>query len=140
MFTKLSPSFKKPVSLNNSGYRVEFIQEGCGLVEGDEPIRAIVGFICWRASHSAVREAMVLLRNIKFPAAALYLDSLWPFPGKAIEAFAEMVNKIVVIEETETAVLSKMIREITGINPVTMAPPQGGSIKAEDLFEKEDWI
>jgi pyruvate/2-oxoacid:ferredoxin oxidoreductase alpha subunit len=140
VFTKLSATFEKPVSLNDSGYRIEFIQEGCGLAEGDEPIRAVVGFICWRSTHSAVREAMVFLRNVKFPAAALYLDSLWPFPVKAIEAFAERVNKVVVIEETETAVLSMMIREITGINPVTMAPPQGGSIKAQDIFEKEDWI
>ena len=140
LFTKLSSTLKKPLSSNDSGYRIEFIHEGCGLVEGDEPIRAVVGFICWRSTHSAVREAMVLLRNIKFPAAALYLDSLWPFPVKAIEGFAERVNKVVVIEETETAVLSKMIREITGINPVTMAPPQGGLIKAEDIFEKEDWI
>lgn len=119
---------------------VQFIQEGCGPVEGDEPFRAVVGFICWRATQPAVREAMVFFKNIKFPAAALYLKSLWPFPVKDIEAFAARVNKIVVIEETETAVLSKMIREITGMNPVTMVPPQGGSIKAEDIFEKEDWI
>jgi pyruvate/2-oxoacid:ferredoxin oxidoreductase alpha subunit len=119
---------------------VQFIQEGFGPVEGDEPGRAVVGFICWRSTHSAVREAMVFFRKIKFPAAALYLQNLWPFPNKAIVAFAARVNKIVVIEETEMASLSKMIREITGINPVTMVPPQGGSIKAEDIFEKEDWI
>ena len=93
----------------------------------------------WRSTRQAVYESMILFRKIKFPAAALYLKSLWPFPVKAIEAFAEKVNKIVVIEETETTLLSDMIREITGINPVTMVPPHGGSIKAEDIFGKEDW-
>ncbi|MHB8482906.1 MAG: hypothetical protein ACYDBV_09285 [Nitrospiria bacterium] len=127
------------LSLPEIQHEVQFINEGLGLVEGDEPFRAEVGFISWRSTQAAVYETMLLFQKIKFPAAALYLKSLWPFPVQAIEAFAGRVNKIVVIEETETALLSRMIREITGINPVTMVPPPGGSIQAEDIFEKEDW-
>jgi TPP-dependent indolepyruvate ferredoxin oxidoreductase alpha subunit len=120
-------------------YEVQFVNEGFGPVEGDEPFRATVGFISLESTQAAVHEAMGFYRKIKFAAAAFYLKGLWPFPVQAIEAFAGRVDKIVVIEETQTASLSKRIREMTGLHPVTMVPPSGRSIRAEDIYEKEDW-
>lgn len=139
MFTRLSETFKKPDSSNDAKYRIEFIQEGYCHLEGDLPIRAAVGFVGFDPVHFAVEEAMSMFKKIKFPAAGFYLNSLAPFPAKALEAFAEKVDKIVVIESGAIPVLSQIVREKTWIKPVVMVPSHGGSITARDIFEKEDW-
>ena len=137
--TRLSKALNKIVSSNESGYRIEFIQDGCCLLEGDQPVRAVVGFISFRQNQLAVNEAMSMFKKITFPAAAFLLDSLEPFPAKALEAFADKVHKIVVIESDATCLLSKWVRENTWIKPIVMVPPQGRSIAGRDIFEKEDW-
>ena len=139
MVNRLSAALNKSVSSNNSGYRIEFIQEGICLLEGDQPVRPAVGFISFGPVQSLVNEAMEMLKKIKFPAAAFFLDSLEPFPAKALEAFAEKVHKIVVIESDAASFLSKLVREKTWIKPVVMVPPPGKSFTARDIFGKEDW-
>ena len=139
MVTKFSATIKKSVLLNDSGYRIEFIQEGCCLLEGDQPVRAVVGFISFGPDQSAVNEAMSMFKKIKFPAAAFLMDVNSPFPAKALEAFADKVHKIVVIESDATCLLSKQLKERTWIKPVVTVPPYGGAITARDIFEKEDW-
>jgi TPP-dependent indolepyruvate ferredoxin oxidoreductase alpha subunit len=134
-----SAAFKTP-SLNDQDYKIQFVQEGFDLLEGDQLIRAAVGFVCCGPSQSAVDEALSMFSKMKFPAAGFYLNSLLPFPARALEAFAEKVEKIVVIESDVTPLLSKMVEKMTWIRPITMTPPHGGSITAQDLVGKEDWV
>jgi len=140
MFTRLSATFKKPDSSNDAEYRIEFVQEGFCFLESDQPIRAAVGFVSFVPVHSVVGEAMSMFRKIRFPAAGFYLNSLAPFPANALEAFAEKVEKIVVIESSAIPLLSQTVRKKTWIKPVVMFPSYGGSITAREIFEKEDWI
>ncbi|MFI5343082.1 MAG: hypothetical protein ACHQUC_02555 [Chlamydiales bacterium] len=139
MVSKLITTMKDPVPLNFFRYRIEFIHEGVCFLEGEQPVRAAVGFISSGPDQTAVNEAMSMFKKINFPAAAFFLDSEMPFPAKALEAFAEKVCKIVVIESGATLLLTKMVIEKTWINPVAMVPPHGGLISAWDIFEKEDW-
>ena len=126
-------------SAMNRGIRIEFVPESSCLLEGDLPVRAAVGFFGVGPSRGAVQEAMELFKKIKFPAAAFYLDSIEPFPVRALEAFAERVDKIVVVEPQSFPLVSAIIRERTWIKPVEMVPSAGGSISGSDIFGKEDW-
>ncbi|MBI1822927.1 MAG: hypothetical protein HY200_03130 [Nitrospirae bacterium] len=139
MITKVSPTVKKQAPPNVSGYRVEFIHGGSCQLEGDQSVRAAVGFVSFGSDQRPVNEAMAMFKKINFPAASFYLDSQEPFPARALEEFADKVYKIVVIDSDSTNWLSRMIREETWINPVIMAPPNGGPITVRDIFEKEDW-
>lgn len=139
MFTRPSANFKNPAFSDDPGYKIQFVQGGSCFLEGDQPIRAAVGFVGFDPVHFAVEEAMSMFKKIKFPAAGFYLNSFAPFPAKALEAFAEKVDKIVVIESGAIPVLSQIVREKTWIKPVVMVPSHGGSITARDIFEKEDW-
>jgi hypothetical protein len=73
--------------------KVQLIQEGWGPVEGDKPFRAVVGFICWRSTHSAVREAMVFFNNINSLPRLFIWIVYGHFQSRPIEAFAGRVNK-----------------------------------------------
>ena len=115
---------------------VQFIDGKCGPKEGANTFQAEIGFISWIPTQSIVNQAMGLCKKIGLLVATLYLKSFNPFPKRDIEVFATRVNKIIVIEEDETALLSRMIHRQTSIYPIKVFPPHGSSLTPEAILEK----
>jgi 2-oxoglutarate ferredoxin oxidoreductase subunit alpha len=131
----ISPEIR-PAGLNS----YQIIQDEYEAVEWQGPISAEVGFVGWGLSQLAIREAMRVFKAIGFPAAALYPKTLWPPPKKALEKFASMVKKLVVVEGSFGVPCDQVIQTVTSIKPVVLTPSNGSMITPEDLFEKEDWL
>jgi pyruvate/2-oxoacid:ferredoxin oxidoreductase alpha subunit len=115
---------------------VRFIDENGETKEKAGTFQAEVGLICWISMQSVGNQAMVLCKKTGLPVAALYLKSFNPFPKQDIEIFLTKVKKLIVIEEDETVLLSRMIHRQTGINPIKVFPPHGSSVTPEAILEK----
>jgi len=115
---------------------VQFIDGKRDSKEGAKTYQSKIGFISWIPTQSIVNQAMGLCKKSGLSVATLFLKSFNPFPKHDIELFATNVKKIIVIEEDETALLSRMIQRHTGIHPVKVFPPHGISLTPEAILEK----
>jgi pyruvate/2-oxoacid:ferredoxin oxidoreductase alpha subunit len=115
---------------------VQFIDGKNDSKEGAKTYLAKIGFISWIPTQSIVNQAIGLCKKSDLPVATLFLKSFNPFPKNDIELFATNVKKIIVIEEDENALLSRMIQRCTGIHPVKVFPPHGSSLTPESILEK----
>ena len=80
------------------------------------PEKAKVGIISWGLTQNAVREAMARMLAEGMEVAALYPKLLYPVPTKAVEAFAERCDKLVLPEANYQGQFAQLIRAATGID------------------------
>ncbi|HEO66157.1 MAG TPA: 2-oxoacid:acceptor oxidoreductase subunit alpha, partial [Spirochaetes bacterium] len=76
--------------------------------EGDE--QAEVGVISWGLTQSIAKEAVQRLRAKGLKVAALYPKMLWPLPVKAIKAFVDSVNQVLIPEANFQGQFAEIIK------------------------------
>jgi hypothetical protein len=106
-------------------------------VEWDRDPGATIGYVAWGATQGVVREAVALCRSFGLNVAALYPKVLWPAPTRELEAFAETVERVVIVEPDRAGLYTRFIRNRTSLPAVTLMPEPGRALTPMDMFMRE---
>lgn len=105
--------------------------------EQDCEAGAAVGYVAWGTAQGPVREALALCRSFGLRVAALFPKVLWPPPVREVEAFAETVGRLVVVEPARTGAYTGYLRRWTSRPLSSVMPQPGRPLTAMDLFMQE---
>lgn len=105
--------------------------------EWDRDPGATIGYVAWGAAQGVVREAVTLCRSFGLNMSALYPTVLWPAPTRELEAFAETVERVVVVEPDRAGRYTRFIRNQTSLPAVTVMPEPGRALTPMDIFMRE---
>ncbi len=105
--------------------------------EWDRDPGATIGYVAWGAAQGVVREAVTLCRSFGLNVSALYPTVLWPAPTRELEAFAETVERVIVVEPDRAGRYTRFIRNQTCLPAVTVMPEPGRALTPMDIFMRE---
>lgn len=123
------PRTGRPVPTSSEAWRPQTEQD---CEEG-----ATVGYVAWGTAQGPVREALALCRGFGLRVAALFPKVLWPPPVREVEAFAETVDRLVVVEPARTGAYAGFLRRWTSRPLSSVMPQPGRPLTAMDLFMQE---
>jgi len=103
--------------------------------EGDLP--ADMGFVAWGATQGIVREAMEVCRKFGMKVGALFPKVLWPFPTEDIQAFAQTVGQLVVVEPNRLGHFTRLMQTQASLQPSQIIPKVGEALTPLDIFLNE---
>ncbi len=106
-------------------------------VEWDRDPGATIGYVAWGAAQGVVREAVALCRSFGLNVSALYPTVLWPAPTRELEAFAETVERVVIVEPDRAGRYTRFIRNRSSLPAVTLMPEPGRALTPMDMFMRE---
>lgn len=98
---------------------------------------ATIGYVAWGAAQGVVREAVTLCRSFGLNVSALYPKVLWPAPTRELEAFAETVEHVIVVEPDQAGRYTRFVRNQTALPVVTVMPEPGRALTPMDIFMRE---
>lgn len=107
------------------------------LVERDEDLGADVGFVAWGTAQGVVRDAVALCRSFGLKVAGLYPKVIVPFPQEEVESFARTVDRVVLVESSQTHGYGERLRAVCSFQPAVLTPPPGKSLTPMDIFLRE---
>nr|MBI3611940.1 2-oxoacid:acceptor oxidoreductase family protein [Nitrospirota bacterium] len=105
--------------------------------EWDRDPGATIGYVAWGAAQGVVREAVTLCRSFGLNVSALYPNVLWPAPTRELEAFAETVEHVIIVEPDRAGRYTRFIRNWTSLPAVTVMPEPGRALTPMDIFMRE---
>lgn len=78
--------------------------------------RADISIIGWGSTKGAILDAMDMLKSDGLHANYLQILSVAPFPSRSVKKFLDGAKKRVIIENNYAAMMSGIIREMTGVS------------------------
>ena len=107
------------------------------MVERDGGAEADVGFVAWGAVQGVLRDAVALCRSFGMNVAGLYPKVIVPFPQEELEAFAKTVNRVVLVESSQTHGYGDRLRAACSFQVGMLTPLTGQALTPMDIFLRE---
>ena len=105
--------------------------------EREGTMHAEVGYVAWGSAQGVVREAVAMCRDHGIDVAALYPKSLPPHSSAQVEAFANTVTKVVIVESSAFSNYTGLVTSTTGLHPSQLQPEWGRALTPMDMFLRE---
>lgn len=107
------------------------------MVDQDGDHKANVGYVAWGAAQGVVRDAVALCRSFGLNVAGFYPKVVVPFPQEELEAFARIVDRVVLVESSQMQGYEERLRAACSFQPVVVRPLLGQSLTPMDIFLRE---